>query len=145
MGAEDAWYCAPWIGAPRIAVSRRPEDMCDQRPYPGQAGVGSFGRETLLSSERGRGRAPAAAEERPDHFGALCANTASEVCGPKPCGEGYLEASPYVRYVSVLGPNCGCEALQYHSAHLVGERQLALQDRSVEAAQLQRDGYRRAG
>src|SRR5271169_1410068 len=110
MGAEDAWYCAPWIDAPRIAVSRRPEDMCDQRPYPGQAGVGSFGRETLLSSERGRGRAPAAAEERPDHFGALCANTASEVCGPKPCGEGYLEASPYVRYVSVLGPNCGCEA-----------------------------------
>jgi hypothetical protein len=122
MGAEDTWDCASWIGAPRIAVSGRPEDVCDQRPYPGQAGVGSFGWETLLSSERGHRRTPSAAEEGPDHFGALCANTASEVCGPKPCGEGYLEASPYVRYVSVLGPNRGCEALKYQCAHLVGER-----------------------
>ena len=31
-------------------------------------------------------------------------------------------------------PDCSCEALQYQSAHLVGERQLTLQDLAVEAA-----------
>src|SRR5260370_24035713 len=119
--------------------------MCNQRPYSGKAGVPCYGRETWLSSERGYGRASAAAEERPDHRGALCANTATKVCGRKPCGEGYLEASPYICRVGVLGPDCGREALQHQSAYLVGERQLALQDLSVEAAQFQRYGDRRAG
>ena len=120
--------------AERAGGVRSAEDTCDKRPHSDKASIGCFDRETLLSSERGHRRTPAAAEERADHFGALCANTASKVCGPKSCGEGHLEASPYVRYVSVLGPNCGCEALQYHSAHLVGERQLTLQDLAVEAA-----------
>jgi hypothetical protein len=31
------------IGPPRTAVSVGPEDMCDQRPYPCNAGIGSFG------------------------------------------------------------------------------------------------------
>jgi hypothetical protein len=101
-----------------MAVSgHRPEDMCDQRPYSGKAGIGCFGREMLLSSERGHSRAAAAAEERPDHFGGLRTDAASEVCGAKPGGEGYLEASPYV---SVFRPDRGCEALQYQSAYLVG-------------------------
>ena len=90
--------------------------------------------ETLLSSQRGHRRTSAATEERPDHFGALCTNTSRKVCGPEPCGKSYLEASPYVRYVSVLGPDCSCEALQHQSAHPVGERQLTLQDLAVEAA-----------
>jgi hypothetical protein len=69
--------------------------MCDQCPYSGKAGIGRFGREALLGSEHGHGCAAAAAEQRPDHLGALCANTATKVCGSKPCGEGNLEASPY--------------------------------------------------
>jgi hypothetical protein len=128
-----------------MVVSGRSEDMCNKRLYSGEEGIGSFSRETLLSCERGHRRTPAAAEKRPDHFGALGTNTASKVCGPKSCSEGYFKASPYVRYVRVLGPDCGREALQHHSAHLVGERQLALQDLSVEAAQFQRDGDWRAG
>ena len=128
-----------------MAVSGRPEDMRDKRPYSGEAGIGGFGRETLPSSERGHGRTPAAAEQRPDHFGALRANSAGKVCGPDPRSEGNLKASPYVRYVSVLGPDRSCEAFQHQSAHLVGERQLALQDLAVEAAQFQRDRDRRTG
>jgi hypothetical protein len=134
-----------WERPSRSAVSARPEYMRDQRPYSGNAGIGCFGRETLLSGESGHGRTSAAVEKRPDHGGALCANTATEVCGPKPCREGYLEASPYVCRVGVLRPDCGCEALQHQSAYLVRERQLAPQDLSVEAAEFQRDGDRRAG
>jgi len=90
-----------------MAASGRPEDMRDKRPYPGKAGIGSFGRETLLSSERGHGRTAAAAEERADHPGGLRTNTASKIRGCKPCGESYLKASPYVRYVRVLGEDSG--------------------------------------
>lgn len=44
-----------------MAVSGRPEDVCDQRPYSGKAGIGCFGGEALLCSERGHRRASAAA------------------------------------------------------------------------------------
>ncbi|MGH3419836.1 MAG: hypothetical protein ACRDOD_09630, partial [Streptosporangiaceae bacterium] len=99
----------------------------------------------MLSSERGYSRAAAAAKERSDHFGGVCTNATSKVCGSEPCGEGYLKASPYVCYVRVLRPDRGCEALEHQSAYLVGERQLTLQDLAVEAAQFQHDGDRRAG
>lgn len=62
-----------------------------------------------------------------------------------PCCEGYLQTSPYVRYVGALRPDRGGEALQHQGTDLVGERQLALQDLAVEAAQFQRDGDGRAG
>ena len=52
----------------------------------------------MLGSERGYRRAAAAAEKRPDHLSGLHTDTASEVCGPEPGGESYLQASPDVRY-----------------------------------------------
>lgn len=60
-----------------MAVSGRPEDMCDQRPYPGKAGIGSLDREMLLSGERGHGRSATAAGERPDDFGTPVVNRSS--------------------------------------------------------------------
>lgn len=128
-----------------MAVSGGPEEMRDQRSYSGEAGIGCFGREVVLSSERGCSRAASAAKERPDHFGGVRTNAASKVCGSEPCGEGYLKAAPYVRYVRILRPDGGCEALQHQSAYLVGEWQLAVQGDAVEAAQFQRDGDGRAG
>jgi len=108
-------------GIARIAVSGRPEDTCDQRPEPGKAGIGSFGWEMLLGGERGYKCAAATAEERPDHFGGLRTDTASKVFGSEPGGESYLQASPYVCYVGVLGPDCGREALQHQCAYLIGK------------------------
>lgn len=116
-----------------------------QRPYSGEAGIGCLGREVLLTSQRGYGRAAAAAKERSDHFRGLRVNATSEVCRSEPRGEGYFKAPPYVRYVCILRPNSSCEALQHQSAYLVGERKLALQGLSVKAAQFQRDGGWRAG
>jgi hypothetical protein len=82
----------------------------------------------------------AAAEEVPDQSGAVRPDTAGEVCGLEPCGEGYLQASPCVGYVRVLEPDSGCEALQYQGAQLVGEWQFAPQRLPVESAQFQCDG-----
>ena len=42
VGAEGGWHCAPGIGSLRMAVSGRPEDVCDQGPYSGKAGIGCF-------------------------------------------------------------------------------------------------------
>ena len=80
MGAADR------VGRVRMAVLGGPEEMRDQRPYSGEAGIGCLGREVLLSSERGYSRAAAAAKERPDHFGGVRANATSKVCGAGPGG-----------------------------------------------------------
>jgi hypothetical protein len=55
----------------------------------------------------------AVAEERADHFRALGANAAREVRWADTSGEGYLQASPDIRYVGVLGPDCSGKTLQH--------------------------------
>ena len=60
------------------------------------------------------------------------------------CCECYLQASPDVGYVCVLGPGPRCEALQHQGAQLVGERQLAPQCLPVQPTQFQRDRHGRA-
>jgi hypothetical protein len=68
------WLSAT-AGRSRMVVSGRPEDMYHKRPYSGKAGIGCFGRETLLSSKRGYRRTSAAAEERDRITSALSART----------------------------------------------------------------------
>ena len=116
MGAADR------VDRVRMAASGGTEEMRDQRPYSGEARIGCLGREVLLSSERGYNRAAAAAKERPDHFGGVCTDATSKVCGSESCGDGYLKAAPYVCSVRVFRPDGGCEALQHQCAYLVGER-----------------------
>src|ERR1700722_2792970 len=86
----------------------------------------------------------AAAEERPDYLSAFRPDTPGEVIGAQACRECYLQASPDVGDVRILGPGPRGEAFQYQCAELVGERQLAPQRLAVQPAQFQCDHHGRA-
>jgi hypothetical protein len=56
--------------------------------------------------------------KRPDHFRAFRADAAREVLWAGTGSEGYLQASPDVRYVGVLGPDSGGKTLKHQSTYI---------------------------
>lgn len=77
----------------------------DQGAYAGEALVGTLHGKMLLGSECCHRSSVAAGEKRPHHLGALGPDSAREVHGRNPGGEGYLEAPPDIPDIGVPGPD----------------------------------------